>query len=232
MEIRNIISRHITRDPVVLLALIVGATVMSIVVSLWIVSLRGADTPRASDFSTETAAPGPVNETGPRTGPVIVYGPPSIPAPDYFSTAWQTDKRQIAPGDTIAITFSMESIWDEPLEFTNLPSSATLNLHDNDSDEQVQVRLEWSGVASGILEPGEEITAIARIASDMSAGLQPGRYYGFLDDVSFVRGSADRGQRKAVLGFSSGVLFVVSPSEGALEKPLPMKQVRETKEYP
>ena len=212
MEIRSIISRRVAWHPVVFLVFIVGATVMSIVVLLWIVSLRGADTSQAPDFSIGAAAPGAVNVTEPRTDPVIVPGPPSAPAPDYFSTAWQTDKKQIAPGDTIAIIFSMESIWDEPLELTNLPSSATLNLHDKDSDEQVHMRLEWSGVASGILEPGEEITATSRITSDMSAALQPGRYFGLLEEVSFVQGSTDRGKRKTVLGFSSGVLFAVTPS--------------------
>ncbi|MCY4654390.1 MAG: hypothetical protein OXC95_14645 [Dehalococcoidia bacterium] len=229
MGIRSLIPRHVARHPVIFLAFILVATVMSVVVSLWMVSLRGADSPRATNLSTGTAAPGAVNVPGPRTGPILVPGPPSVPAPDYFSTTWQTDKRQIAPGETIAITISMASVWDERIDFTNFPPVTALTLlYMEDGDEQVQVGLEWSGVASGVLEPDEEIIAIAPITSDMSAGLQPGRYYGFLDGVSIIAGPADPENHRTVLGFSSAILFVVTPPEGALDKTLTLKQMRET----
>lgn len=154
-------------------------------------------------------------------------GPPSVPAPDVFDVKWKTDKSQVAPGESIAITFSIKNVWDGPIGFTNYPATATFSQADIEDGDAIHVGLKRDGGVPDTLEPDEELTLVANVTSDMSAGLRPGRYYGLLE-VSYVTNPGEREKREAGMGFGSSILFVVTPPEGALDKTLTLKQVRET----
>ena len=139
-------------------------------------------------------------------------GPPGVPAPKIVEKAWEVDNSPIMPGEPLTITLTLRNAWDDWIEITDFPSVATLDQFYVDGEERTQVELMRAEGVSSILEPGEEFTAVAEITSDMSAGLQPGRY-GIRLDVSIERGPDRRGSR---LGFSMGS-FVVVPPEGALD---------------
>ena len=156
--------------------------------------------------------------------PGIGYpGPPGGPAPIIVEKAWEVDNSPIMPGEPLTITLTLRNVWDDWIEITDFPSVATLNQIYVDDEEQMQVELKRSEGASSILEPGEEFTAAAEITSDMSAGLQPGRYRIRLD-VSIERGPDRRGSK---LGFSMAS-FVVLPPEGALDTTVVVDRAEES----
>ena len=175
------------------------------------------DEPGLPDITERSAPPG---EPG---LPEIRYsGPPGRPAPIIVEKAWEVDNSPIMPGEPLTITLTLKNVWDGWIEITDFPSLVTLDQIYIDGEEQMHVELKRAEGASTTLEPGEEFTAVANITSDMSAGLQPGRY-GFRLDVSIERGPDRRGSR---LGFGMGS-FVVVPPEGALDTTMAVDQVRE-----
>ena len=174
----------------------------------------------------EPGLPGIAERSGPPGEPGLpeigYSGPPGGPAPIIVEKAWEVDNSPIMQGEPLTITLTLRNVWDDWIEIIDFPSAATLNQVYVDDEEQMQVELKRSEGASSILEPGEEFTAAAEITSDMSAGLQPGRY-GIRLDVSIERGPDRRGSR---LGFSTGS-FVVVPPEGALDTTVVVDRARE-----
>ena len=170
----------------------------------------------SSDLKMSPGAPGPGGMPG-------KPGSPRIPPPTLIEKEWKVDSSLITPGEPLTVTLALRNVWDDRIEITDFPSVAALDHIYVDGEEQMQVELKRADGASTTLEPGEEFIAVVDITSDMSAGLQPGRY-GIRLDVSIERGPDRRGSR---LGFSMGS-FVVIPSEGALDTTVVVDRARET----
>lgn len=149
-------------------------------------------------------------------------GPRTTSPPDILNPEWQAGRRLITPGVPVGITFAAKNVWDERIGFTVLPWTATFRQTDVGEGNAIHVELRCDKDVPVTLETGEELTFIANITSDMSAGLQPGKYSLGLN-VSIERGPDRRGTR---LGFSMGS-FVVVPPEGALDTSVIVDEVRE-----
>ena len=184
--------------------------------SLWVFALREARPSDSSDSSlgaakSQIASPSGFPPGFSAPGAVNVPGPKSTSPPEMLGTVWKADKWLIAPGEALVITFTVENVWDRRIGFTVLPSTATFRRADVDDGDTIHVELRCDEDVPVTLETGEEMTFIANITSDMSAGLRPGRYYGFTE-VSFVTSPEDPEKHETGMGFGSGILFVITPS--------------------
>ena len=207
------------------LVLAVTAGVMSLwMTAPWEGSSTNGPTPGWGHIPALPGQPGPL---GPRSQPGNP-GPPGVPAPIIFEPVWKADKSQIAPGESITITLTLQNAWDRRIELTSLPTTAILNQIDTGAEEPIELELKSNeDISSSLkLEPGEELTAVANVTPGMSAGLPLGRY-ALLVEVGLVhdRDSPELGESR--LGFGSGILFVVLPPEGALDTTVVVGQVRE-----
>ena len=88
---------------------------------------------------------------------------------------------------------------------------ATFRRADVDDGDTIHVELRCDEDAPVTLETGEELSFIANISSDMSAGLRPGAYVGYLE-VKFVTNPGAPEKHEGGMGFGSGILFVITPS--------------------
>ena len=156
-------------------------------------------------------------------------GLPGRPAPRYLDDVWQIDKSLILPGEPIEYELAIRNIWDRRIEFSDFPETVTLMRLDIDArwEEPIQVRLQRSKDAANTLGPEEELTAFVNISTDISAGLEPGRYGILVDDVSFVRDRGTPAEGETTIGFG-GPTFVVVPPEGALDTMVFVGQTLET----
>lgn len=156
--------------------------------------------------------------------PAGMRGSPGRPAPRIVEAVWEADKSLIAPGEPITITFTLKNVWHQLIEFTESPTTVTLNQVGASAEVPIPLDIASSGQHPHPIEPGGTFTAVANITSGMSADLQPDRYSLRLD-AKFALGSSE--ERRWSMGFASGVLFVVFPPEGALDTTIIVGEVRE-----
>ena len=168
---------------------------------IWVFAPWEARTSDPSDFSPGVAAPGAVN----------VWGPRSTSPPDILDPVWNADKRLIVPGEPVVVTFAVKNVWDSRIGFAVFPSTATIRRADTDDGDAIHVELRCDEDVPATLETGEELTFIANITSEMSAGLRPGAYVGFLD-LKFVTNPGAPEKHEVGMGSGSGLLFAVTPS--------------------
>ena len=96
------------------------------------------------------------------------------PPPQIVEDVWEVDKGLITPGEPITINLTLKNIWDEPIEFTDFPITVPLKQVGTGAEEPIPLALKDSGAFLGPVEPGEEVTTVAHVTSETSAGLQPG----------------------------------------------------------
>jgi hypothetical protein len=159
------------------------------------------------------------------SGPTLTDTPSAMPLAPYFDQAWEANKVLIAPGEQVAITLRLKNFRSERIEFTGF-SPLTLKNIDIHSDEGTPIEWLESGEIPTSIEPGEEIVLIANVSSDITASLQSGRYNAGIE-ISFYHttGKPDMGEVR--MGLNSEILFVVQPSEGALDLSVQPGEVRE-----
>lgn len=205
-----------------LLAVVVGG------VSLWVVA--------------------PWKQTAPGvTWPLIqpepsgVPGPAGRPAPRYFETTWTTDRSVITPGQALTITTTVKNVWDQRIEVMSLPQTVTINEVDTSPQGMAPptpgswcvagtsicfVLLTVTGGIPQSIEPGDTVTVVAHVPPDVSANLQPGRYnVGIEITFAHTPGKPEDGTTR--IGLNSGILFVVVPPQGALDKTVQVGEARQ-----
>ena len=165
-------------------------------------------------------------EASPPPEPVPMQGRPPRPAPTIFGQGWKADKSLIAPGEPVSVTLDFRNVWDRPVEFSDFPATMTLTDVDKRIEEPVPLKLQSGKGAPGRMEPGEELVVVATVSPSVSAGLQPGRYSLEIRlQFAHTPGIPEMGQKR--LGLASGILFVVIPPEGALERSVVVGQALE-----
>ena len=207
----------ILRQPRLAVAAILVLTFLVAGATLWSATPWRGSSPQLSDASPERSAV---------QGVKAVSGPPSRPAPSILETIWKVDKSQIEPGEQITLTLVLKNVWSHRIEITDFPAAAMLNRVGTENEEPVPVQMTRIDGATVILDPGDELTAFARVSSELSADLKPGGYY-LRMDVSFVTESEDSERREAGMGFGSGTLFVITPPGRVLDTTMTLRQVRE-----
>ena len=150
-------------------------------------------------------------------------GVPGGPAPRYIEAERESSRKVIVPGESTAVTFTLTNIWDTQLE-VSVQETATLTGRNWGADEGIPVTLTSFGLFSDSLEPGEELTGVVNITSEMSAGLHPGSYTIQIDSEIWPPAKLEPSR----LGFYSG--FVVIPPEGVLITTMAVRQLREARE--
>ena len=149
-----------------------------------------------------------------------------IPAPTIFEDVWEADKRLITPGEPVTITLGFKNVWDKPVVFSEFPTTMTLIQVDKRVEESIPLKLQNGEGAPGPMEPGDELVVMATVSPNVSAGFQSGRYsLEIRFQFAHTPGRPEMGQKRS--GLSSGILFVVIPPEGALEKTVVVGQARE-----
>ena len=165
-------------------------------------------------------------EASPPTEPSTTQARPGRPAPMIFGQEWKADKSLIAPGEPVTVTLGIKNVWDKPAVFSDFPTTMTLTDVDKRIEEPVPLKLQSGGGAPGRMEPGEQLVVMATVSSSVSAGLQPGRYsLEIRFQIAHTPGIPEFGQKR--LGLASGILFVVIPPEGALERSVVVGQALE-----
>ncbi len=165
-------------------------------------------------------------EASPPPEPVPTQGLPGQPAPIILGQARKADKSLIAPGEPVTVTLGFKNVWDRPVVFSDFPTTMTLTDVDKRIEEPVPLKLPSGGEAPGRMEPGKELVVMATVSPNVSAGLQPGRYsLEIRFQIAHTPGIPEMGQKR--LGLASGILFVVIPPEGALERSVVVGQVLE-----
>ncbi len=155
----------------------------------------------------------------------------SRPAPIVFELGWEADKSLIAPGEPVTVTLDFKNVWDRPVVFSDFPTTMTLTDVDKRIEEPVPLRLQSGRGVTGRMEPGEELVVMVTVSPSVSAGLQPGRYSLEIHrleirfQIAHTPGIPEMGQKR--LGLGSGILFVVFPPEGALERSVVVGQALE-----
>ncbi len=181
-------------------------------VSLWVVA------------PWQQAAPvGPGGRT-PLGAPTGVRGPAGRPAPRIIEATWTVDHDAITPGQALTITGTLKNVWGQRIDNMIFPETVALDLVD--TRDVVTVPLTVTLGTPVPIMPGQEVTFVAQVPPDMSTGLQVGRYSVRLDIVfSQMPGRPEAPEGRMRL--NSGILFVVVPPQGALNKTVQVGEVRE-----
>ncbi len=205
-----------------LLAVVVGG------VSLWVVA------------PWRQAAPG---GTWPliQLEPSVVPGPGGRPTPQIFATSWTVDRSAVAPGEEVTITAVLKNVWDQRIEVMSFPQAVTLNDVDTSPEGTAPptpgswciagtstcfVLLTVKGEIPQSIEPGDTVTVVAHVPPDVSANLRPGRYnVGIEVTFAHTPGKPEDGTTR--IGLNSGILFVVVPPQGALDKTVQVGETRQ-----
>ena len=182
-----------------------GLAVMAVGTSLWITAPWEASPPQ---------------EPGPERARL------AIPAPTIFEDVWEADKSLITPGDPVTITLGFKNVWDRPVVFSEFPTTITLTQVDRRNEESIPLKLQSGSGVPGHIEAGEELVVMVTVSPNVSAGLHSGRYS--LDirfQFAHTPGRPEMGQKRS--GLASGILFVVIPPEGELERSIVVGQAKE-----
>ena len=166
---------------------------------------------------------------GPSSGWGHIGGLPGHPAPQFFERVWKADRSLIAPGEPVVVTLTLKNVWDKPLRIIEFPATLRLtpvDTHREGAEEPIFVALVDDGNPANSLEPGQELAFVANVQPQVSAGLQSGRY-GFLFDFRFDKAPDGPEVAEVRTSSNSGILFVVLPPEGALDKTILVDQIRE-----
>ena len=207
----------IMRRPRLTVASLLVPVIIVIGVSLWSAAPWKGNPPHPSDASAGRAGV---------PGVMGVPGPPGRPAPTFFEPVWKVDKNQIEPGEQVTVTLALKNVWSHRIELTDFPGTARLNRIGTDNEEPIPVELTGGEEASIVLDPGEELIAFTEVSPEMSADLEPGGYY-LRMDVRLVTEREDSERSESEMGFGSGITFVVTPPEGALDTTIIVRQARE-----
>ena len=217
------------RQPALAIAASLFIAVMVGAISLWIIApWEGHDSygpPAIPGYAGDPGSPGSPGHPG-REGIPGTPGVPGRPAPRYLDDVWDIDKSLILPGEPVAITLALRNVWDEQIEFIDLPETVTLWRIDIGGEDSIQLRLERGEGAKNVLEPGEELTVVIKITSDMSASLEPGKYGIRVDNVRVDRDRDNPEEGQSTLGIG-GPAFVVTPPEGALDATVSVGETQE-----
>ena len=214
----RVMAPFTARQPALAIAASLFLAIMVGAIYLWIIA----------PWEGNAGDPGSPGSPG-RPGSGFIPGTPGVPgrpAPRYLDHVWQVDKSLILPGETAAIELIIRNVWDKPIEFTNIPDTVTLRRNDIVSEESIQLRLERGEGAKNVLEPGEELTVVIKITSDMSASLEPGKYGIRVDNVRVDRDRDNHEEGQSTLGIG-GPAFVVTPPEGALDATVSVGETHE-----
>ena len=148
------------------------------------------------------------------------------PAPTIFEDVWEADKSLITPGDPVTITLGLKNVWDRPVGLSKFPTTVTLTQVDRRIEESIPLKLQNGSGVPGPIEPGEELVVMATVSPNVSAGLHSGRYsLEIRFQFTHTPGRPEMGQKRS--GLASGILFVVIPPEGALERSIVVGQAKE-----
>ena len=214
----KVMAPFTVRRPALAIATSLVLAVMVGVISLWIIA----------PWEGNPGSPGRPGHPGhPGSGGIPgTPGVPGRPAPRYLDDVWDIDKSLILPGEPVAITLALRNVWDEQIEFIDLPETVTLWRIDIGGEESIQLRLEKREGAKNVLEPGEELTVDINLTSVISAGLEPGMYGIRVDKVRVDRDRDNPEDGQSTLGIG-GPAFVVTPPEGALNTTVTVGETRE-----
>ena len=217
------------RRPALAIAASLFLVVMVGAISLWIIApWEGHDPygpPAIPGYAGGSGIPGHPGRPG-IGGIPGTPGNPGRPAPRYLEDVWHIDKSLILPGEPVAITLALRNVWDEQIEFIDLPETVTLWRIDIGGEESIQLRLEKREGAKNVLEPGEELTVDINLTSVISAGLEPGMYGIRVDKVRVDRDRDNPEDGQSTLGIG-GPSFVVTPPEGAQDATVTVGETRE-----